>query len=154
MLDKVEATPEIHVFRLLDFFGVEIENAFPVSRDSRVVEERVDSAVLLDDFLDDFLSLLEIGHVECVRGHVESFLDELFDFPVEFRFPDVGRGDRPSFLEKFLDAGKADSLGGSRDDCYFLFAHCKTPVQIALRLECVRSLTVRAFAQNVFKTLT
>lgn len=127
MLDEVEASPEVYVFRLLDFFGIEIENSLSMSRDSRIVKERVDSSVLFNDLLDDFFPLLEIGHVEFVSGYVESFTAELFDFSVEFLFFDVRRGDGSSFLEDFFYAGETDSLGCSCDDCDFLFAHDKSP---------------------------
>lgn len=127
VLDEIKASPKVHVFRLLDFLGIEIEDSLAMPRDARIVEQRVDPTIFFDDRLDDFSTLFKIGYVEFVCGDVETLLFKRFGFPVEFLFLDIRCGNGPTFLEKFFDRGETDSLGSARDNNDFSFAHDKSP---------------------------
>ena len=127
MLNQIETTPKVHIFGLFDFFRVKAKHVLAMANNACVIEQGINSSVLLNDLSNDFLTLFVISDIQLVSGHIGTLSGELRNFAIELFFFDIRCGNSPTLLDILLDSGKANSLCGTCNNDNFLFTHSEIP---------------------------
>ena len=119
-LGEVEHRLEVHVDDGIPLFlGHALQRG--VLGDTRVVDEDIDAAEVLDDFVDDLMRLLKVGGVGGISLDLDAkSLQFFFRFHDDIVQGDIGEGDVAAFLGKTQGDGLANATTSSRNQSHFI----------------------------------